>query len=327
MTTNLFEYNSENFRTYLHSDAECVFTLDLSEATMLEVINEYTKVKSLLSPNFAKQYSGLTHNLKAIQSEFGCTIMPIQITDIFWHNFCAFLVNKGLAPSTIKTFCSQLVTAVQWGARHKAPISMTYDFFKIPMFYRQQLALSQDDVSRIYHFDIDKIPRRSQYLRHMHRVRDMFVLSCNLGQRYSDMRRINKTHFDRNIFTIVQQKTGNTARVDIDKFALDSRTVYNILEKYDYAAPFSLDISNYNKYVKQLMQYMGFNEVVTREEKIAGRVVTQSMQKHKLITSHTARRTFATVNVMRGYRYVDVRRATGHKSESGFEKYICYGID
>ena len=25
--------------------------------------------------------------------------------------------------------------------------------------------------------------------------------------------------------------------------------------------------------------------------------------------------------------YTEIRRATGHKSESGFEKYICYGID
>lgn len=35
----------------------------------------------------------------------------------------------------------------------------------------------------------------------------------------------------------------------------------------------------------------------------------------------------ATVNVLRGHRYVDIRRATDHKSESGFEKYICYGVD
>ena len=37
-----------------------------------------------------------------------------------------------------------------------------------------------------------------------------------------------------------------------------------------------------------------------------------------------ARRTFATNNVLRGLKTSEIRRATGHKSESAFEKYICY---
>lgn len=56
----------------------------------------------------------------------------------------------------------------------------------------------------------------------------MFV-SCNLGQRFSDMIRIDKSCFDRNIFTIFQQKTGNKARVDIDKMSIDKKTTYYIL--------------------------------------------------------------------------------------------------
>jgi TonB-linked SusC/RagA family outer membrane protein len=46
--------------------------------------------------------------------------------------------------------------------------------------------------------------------------------------------------------------------------------------------------------------------------------------KWKLIGSHTARRTFSTNNVLRGLKTSEIRRATGHKSESSFEKYICY---
>lgn len=47
-------------------------------------------------------------------------------------------------------------------------------------------------------------------------------------------------------------------------------------------------------------------------------------EKYKLITLRTARRTFATINVLRGFRISEIRRATGHKSEGAFEKYICY---
>lgn len=324
---NIFNYSADNFKSYLFAEQQEAFILDLSKATVLEVINEYTNIRVKLSPRFKKSYSCLVHNLQLIQSEFGCTLMPIQITDVFWYNFAAFLVSKGLAVSSIQTLCSQLLSAIQWGAKHKAPIAQSLDLFVMPSFKRQQIALSQDDISRIYHFDLRTTGKRSQYVRNLTHIKDMFVLSCNLGQRHSDMVRIEKSHFNRNIFTIVQQKTGNTARVDIDKFALDPKTVYAILEKYNYKAPYPGDISSYNKYLKKLMIHVGLNDIVKREERIAGTIKSEYCEKYKLVSSHTARRTFATVNVLRGHRYVDIRRATGHKSESGFEKYICYGID
>ena len=58
------------------------------------------------------------------------------------------------------------------------------------------------------------------YRRTLERVRDMFVLLCNLGQRYSDIRRISPENFERNLFRIIQQKTGNKAVVDIDRYAI-----------------------------------------------------------------------------------------------------------
>lgn len=75
------------------------------------------------------------------------------------------------------------------------------------------------------------------------------------------------------------------------------------------------------------MIHVGLNDIVKREERIAGTIKSEYYEKYKLVSLHTARRTFATVNVLRGHRYTDIRRATDYKSESGFEKYICYGID
>ena len=106
--------------------------------------------------------------------------------------------------------------------------------------------------------------------------------------------------------------------------SIDERTTYKILEKYNYNPPLTTDISCYDKYLKELLQYVGFDEEVKRETKVNGHVETKIYPKWKLIGSHTARRTFATVNVLRGHRLSEIRRATGHKSESSFEKYICY---
>ena len=323
----ILSYTDSDFLSYLNDSKNNIFTLDLSNATLIEVIDELIKMKSKMSPNYAKSFSTLRLHIRGIEKQFSCSLMPHQITDVFWHNFIPYLLNKGLALSSIKKVCSQLRTALDWGARHHAKIAPSFDMVKIPPYCRQQVALTPDEVSHIFHFDISTIKRRPQHLRKLEVVRDMFVLSCNLGQRFSDMIRIDKTCFDRNIFTILQQKTGTYARVDIERMSLDRNTTYKILEKYDYKSPLTTDISCYDKYLKELLQHIGFNELIKQETKINGHIDIKYVPKWKLIGSHTARRTFATNNILRGLKASEIRRATGHKSESSFEKYICYFDD
>lgn len=313
--------------SYLAESKNSHFTLDLSEATLLEVIEELIKMKSALSPNYGKNFGSLRFNLSKLEHQFGCKLMPHQVTEIFWHNFIPYLINNGLALSSIKTVCRQLRTALDWGSRFGARVAPTFDLIQIPSYNHQQIALTPDDVSHIYHFDISRINFRPQYRRRLEQIRDMFVLSCNLGQRHSDMMRIDKSCFSNNSFSILQQKTGTRAKVAIDRMCIDLKTTYAILEKYNYEAPYKGDISHYNKGIKELLNIMGFHEEIKRETKVNGYIKTDFIPKYKLISTHTARRTFATINVMRGHRVSEIRRATGHRSESAFEKYICYYDD
>lgn len=322
-------FNFEEFSSYLNSKEE-VFVIDLSKSTLLECIQELINFKSKLSINYGKNYSSLINNLKIIEEKSKCKLMPHQITDIFWCNFIPFCLSRGLSLSSIKTMCSQLKTVIQWAGKHKATISDSYELVKIPPYCHEQIALTPDEVSHIYHFNIKTIKRRKQYLETLEKVKDMFVLSCNLGQRFSDMVRIDKSCFNRNIFTILQQKTSTLVKVDIDKMSLDKTTTYSILEKYSYKTPLNnKDNTAYDRYLKQLLQYIGeeFSKEIKRDTKINGVIETKYYPKWKLISSHTARRTFITNNVIKGINTIDVMKASGHKSFSSFEKYLCYFND
>lgn len=321
-------FDACGFSSYLAKPQ--TFSLDLSNATLLEAIDAMCKVKDVLSPSTTKHHSCLKYQLNAIEKAFNCTLMPNQVTDVFWNYFVSFMLNEShLAVSTIKTCCAQLRSVLNWASRHNCPISPSYDFIQLPKYNHEQIALTPDEVSHIYHFDLLSINKRSQYIRNLERVRDHFVLSCSLGQRFSDMIRIDKSCFDRNIFSIMQQKTGAKCRVDIDKMSMDANTTYAILEKYGYQAPIQGDISNFNKYLKELLQHIGceFLDDVKRETKVNGVIDTKFFSKYKLISSHTCRRTFATVNVLRGYREAEIRRATGHKTSDAFSKYLWYFDD
>ena len=324
MNTSDMYSPTTDFGAYLHISKDELFVLDLSQATLLEVIDEQIKMKLKVSPKYDKSLSCLKRHLNIIEKQFCCTLMPVQITDIFWHHFTHHLQEQGLSISSIKTLCSQLRSALSWASKHRAIISPSYDVIELPAYRHQQIALTPDDVSRIYHFDVTSIPKRKQYIRHIEKIRDMFVLSCNLGQRYSDMIRIDKSSFDFSKFSIVQQKTGTKAIVDIDKFCVDKKMVYNILQKYDYKAPFDGDISSYNKYLKYLMEAVGLTEEIKRETKVSGLIHTERIPKFKLIGSHTGRRTFITINLLRGIPLHEIMRASGHTSYSSFQKYWCY---
>lgn len=321
-------FDACGFSSYLAKPQ--TFMLDLSNHTLLQVIDEMCRIKDVLSPRTTKNHSCLKNQLRGIESAFGCTLMPNQVTDIFWNYFVSYMVNVShLAISTIKTCCAQLRSVLSWASRHNCKISPSYDFVQLPKYNHEQIALTPDEVSHIYHFDVSTIDRRKQYIRNMERVRDHFVLSCSLGQRFSDMVRIDRSCFDRNIFTIMQQKTGAKCRVDIDKMSMDANTTYRILEKYGYEAPIKGDISAYDRYIKQLLQHIGkeFNEEVKRETKVNGEIETLFYPKYRLVSSHTCRRTFATVNVLRGYPETEIRRATGHKTGDAFAKYLWYFDD
>lgn len=313
-----------DFRSYLEQSTKNPVTLDLSQSSLLEVIDACAKVKTRFHPHFRENVGGLIHNLKLIEAEYGVVLKPVQVTDIFYGYFINFCEERGLKMSTIKTMCCYLRTILGWAAKYSATISPTYTDFSIRRTYNHEVALTADEVSRIAYFDIDRFyaDRRADYRETMHRVRDMFVLSCNLFQRHSDIVRITPACFDRNIFTITQQKTGAVAVVNIDRYAIDARTTYRILEKYGYRAPYTSSIGNYNWYLHQLMRDIGFNDPVRREECVRGAMVVSTVPKWKEITSHTARRTAITVGVLRGHNVHALRKCTGHADLTVFGRYV-----
>lgn len=303
-----------------------VFEIDLRNATLREVVETMISVKERTHHNYGKRYSGLLGHLSAIEMMSHTIIRPEQITDVFWTMFQNYLSdNKGLKNSTINSLCDQLHNALKWGSLHNASVSKTYDMYDRRKAEITKVTLSPSDIARIYYFDVMKIKgRRKHHLQNLKKVKDMLVLSCCLGQRYSDLIRITPDCFEDGVFKIKQKKTQNKAVVDIKRFAFDSKIAREILVKYNYYAPYTCDISNYNKLVKELLKYVGMESDVSVVEKKRGKMETKTDKLWKRVTSHIGRRSFATNATTRNLPRYEIMRATGHSTESSFNKYIVY---
>lgn len=312
------------FQTYLENSLRNPFVIDLDGCSLKEVILACVKAKTRLHPNYRDNINCLLYNLKILEHDYRVTLQPIQVTDIFWGYFIAFCQGRGLKNSTIATMCGQLRSILNWAMKYNAKVSPTYADIKIHKARNQEIALTADDVSRITYFDVERFyaNKRKDFRETMGRVRDMFVLSCNLFQRHSDMVRISPECFERNIFRIVQQKTGNLAVVNIDKYSVDAKTTYRLLEKYQYKAPYTAGIGNYNYALHKLMMDIGFTDTIRIEERRNGVLHVECVPKWKMITSHTARRTAITIGVVRGHNIHNLKRCSGHTDLRVFDHYV-----
>ena len=341
MTQGFYGRTIDNgFGEYLATSMSNMFTLDLTNSTLIECIDKMCEIKSRSHPNIRQNYRMLVKKLQTIQQMYSCTIMPAMISGVFWNHFIPFLADQGLKYSTIGHIKANLITVLNWSSKYGVKLNPSYSEVDIPNYIPSKISLTPDEISHIYHFKIGMaetysfrskkmLKMRRNKIETLEKVRDMFVLSCNLGQRYSDMVRISPENFKNGIFSIVQQKTGNKCHVPINTLSIDSRITFAILEKYGYHAPYTGDINNYNTYLHELLYHIGedFLEDVYIDNKINGIITRETKQRFQLISSHSARRSFATINTLRNIPRSKILRATGHSSEKAFSRYICYDED
>ena len=95
-------------------------------------------------------------------------------------------------------------------------------------------------------------------------------------------------------------------------------TVLQIFEKYKEnpnRLPRAYSSQKFNEYIKEVCEKAELNET--------GRLSTDPQKKlFECVTSHTARRSFATNLYLDGYPTIEIMKITGHKTEKSFMKYI-----
>jgi len=343
-TLNIGSFDPNQFVSYMTTD-RC-FTIDLSRHSLIGVMEAYEEHTQ------KKHGSTYTNSPVRIAVENlqkylnGQVIMPINVTSEFYTFLISFLYSgkngRVLKPSTVELYLNQIRTALNFAAKHNCTVSETYQDFKIDNYEASQIALTVEDIAVIDSFDIEMYKERIKSLLGkgdglhniarfsftlLQKVKDHFVLSCNLGQRISDSKRIDPYMFDETgtIFKVTQQKTGGKATVYLPKYSVTKKIALKILKKYGYKAPaYGINTGNYNKYLHLLMHAIGgdFLEVVRSQNKINGQIVTEEKQKWQMISSHTARRTFITNMERNGFSLSQIAKCSGHKDYRVIQRYI-----
>lgn len=229
----------------------------------------------------------------------------------FSENFIHYLkADKGLMQNTVKGHLERLHAMLHKAMLYGYQVDNTYKEVTIENEEVTAVFLSMTEIIRIYYFD--------RLTKFQEEVRDHFVMGCMTGLRYSDYSRLNESNFntDTNIIHIKTKKTGVVVSVPMHRF------VREILKKYNYQLPKPRCIQYFNRCVKEICKNVGLADYIHWERTVGTEVVTKKVQKWEMISSHTARRSFATNMFLQNIPTYRIMLITGHKSESSFFKYI-----
>jgi integrase len=182
--------------------------------------------------------------------------------------------------------------------------------FASPMPDLFKIYLTEDEISRIQKLDLSHDSK-------MMNVRDIFILGCRTGLRFSDLMRIQPVNINikERLLKIETQKTKELVYVPLSPDVLD------LCEQYKRMFP---RITNglFNFYIKKIGLLANINEEIEVRALQGGTVTYKVVKKYELISSHTARRSFATNAYLAHVPTVAIMRITGHHTEEAFMKYL-----
>ena len=184
--------------------------------------------------------------------------------------------------------------------------------FKIKKINVRREYLNDDELEMLRCLDFSDNKRLKE-------VRDIFLVCALTGVRFSDIHKLKQENISLGGYGMSIKYFAKKTQKYVTTLCTD--VMLNILKKYNFNLP---NISNQkmNVYIKEVCELAGLNNNVIVNTYKCGKPIELQKKKFQLISSHTARRSFATNLVKKGIPNFSIMTATGHKKESTFLKYV-----
>ena len=170
------------------------------------------------------------------------------------------------------------------------------------------IALDENELQSMYDLDLSGKP-------HLDRARDIFLTGCYTGLRHSDYSRIRPEHVKNDYIEIFMFKGKEKVYIPF------CSELVTILKKWNYTIP-EMTSQELGRYIKEIGKLAGILANVEIIETKGNQTIINLKPKNEMITTHTARRSFATNMFYDGMNPIDIMKITGHKKLDTFQKYI-----
>ena len=261
-------------------------------------------------------YNALLKHLTEFSSTRKYKLTFESITLEFYEQFKDYILNeKKLLNNTFGKQIKTLKTFLNLAQEKGINTNFGYKsrLFKAPQESIDHIYLTVEELEAIYKVEL----KNKMYLD---RVRDLFLIGCHTGLRFSDFTLLKKENLEVTktgyVFNVKTNKTNERVVIPVKP------VVKAIWDKYEGNLPRAITNQKMNEYLKELGEIAKISTIVIIK-KTSGKEVRETIcPKHKLISTHTARRSFATNAYLSGIPAISIMKFTGHRTESSFMKYI-----
>lgn len=286
-----------------------------NKLTLLEFVKNYIEEsKAHKKEGTVKVYTTAYRYLKKYSAYLNKEIDFHSINLEFYNQYVSFLsLEYKLASNTvgkhIKTLKTFMNEATDRG--YNTNLEFKKRKFKTLREESDSIYLTLDELEKFEKLDLSASPR-------LEKVRDLFLIGCYTGLRFSDFTQIKPENIitEKSIIQVRTQKTGERVSIPLHK------TVKKILAKYDNHLPKAYTNQVMNRYLKDVASLAGLKETVETTITRGGKVEKTPSKKYDLVSTHTARRSFATNLYLADVPSISIMKITGHKSERSFLQYI-----
>ena len=246
--------------------------------------------------------------LEYFEEANGCECTWENLTKVRLQKYVNYLSAR-IAPNSVKTYCSKL----------KSVLGEYNEEINLPQDYNKVLQIKTDTCQEVY-LDDDDLKTLIKYVPMNETesiIKNWFLIGCFTGARHSDYIRFTSKNIHDGQLHYVSIKTHTKTSVPL------SPIVEKIIRQDESNGYNNRSFSDvwFNRILKRICHKAGINELVS----VYMRGEFRDDEKWKFVSSHTARRSFATNLYKKGVDIYTISQLCGHSSIEMTKKYICCG--
>lgn len=222
----------------------------------------------------------------------------------------------GLFDASIAKDISVIKTFMDWSSDREYHTNTVYHKLSYPDSPKlDNIILTESELDKLY---------RHQFDNESHsKVRDLACIEAYSGQRFSDVQGFLKENFDfdSGTWTLKPKKSrrfNKTLEIHLVGYAMHA---HEILRRYNYEVPQMSD-GGFNRKIKEVCKVVGINSETSIVRKAGNKYIIRKGPKWEFVTSHTFRRSAATILVNSGMPLNLVMEFFGWSKLSTADKYM-----
>lgn len=292
------------------------------QITLAEFPAEYIKQRrSDRSPSWCSTVKAVANHITAFRQNL--TWLDLNLNTL--NQFKAYLQEEEeLSDNTLETYVGILRGMLKYSTRYQVPVPPDFNWLETRSAGDVvRPILSHQNIASIREASLQQIKEQAYgtsllKTEALESTRWYFMMACGTGLRYSDLWQLITPKINTidgiNCLEVLQQKTKRRVQVP-----MSDDTYYLLKNPVSKEKP--VDLYNYNQILKPIGQAARLEDPVVVGSYYNGQFISDTVPLYDTLSSHMARRSFATLMTQGGCPTRILQEIMGHKSINATEKY------